>query len=61
MTELGFSWWFLVVVGGTIVLGLAIAYGFLRNRTRTRAERMATERATHEMYEKEDQFSGPKP
>lgn len=59
MSEPGFSWWFLVVGGGTIVLGLAIAYGFWRNRQRTRGERMATERAVHEIYEKEDRARGP--
>lgn len=59
MSELGFSGWFLVIVGGTIVLGLAIAYGFLRSRRQTRAERMATERAAHEIYEKEDRAHGP--
>lgn len=46
--------WFLAVVGGTIVLGIAIAYGFWRNRKRTIAERMQTEAATREIYHKDE-------
>jgi hypothetical protein len=59
MTELGFSWWFLVVVGGTLVLGVAIAYGFIRSRQRTRREKLAGEQGAHEVYEKEDRAPGP--
>lgn len=46
--------WFVAVVIGTAVLGLLIAYGMMRNRARTRAERLETERATRELYERQD-------
>ena len=46
--------WFLVLVGGTIVLGIAIAYGVLRNRQRTTREKLQTEAATRDIYHKED-------
>lgn len=55
MTAFGFGAWVLVVLGGMIVLGVAIAYGIVRNASRTRAERAASERATHELYQREDQ------
>jgi hypothetical protein len=42
-------WW-----GGSCVLGLVIAYGILRNRTRTRAEKQLTEQGTKEVYAKEE-------
>lgn len=38
-------WWI-----GALVLGLAIAYGILRNRSRTRAEKALTEQATKNLY-----------
>ena len=38
-------WWI-----GAFILGLAIAYGILRNRRRTRAEKTLTEQATRERY-----------
>jgi hypothetical protein len=38
-------WWI-----GAFVLGLAIAYGILRNRRRTRAEKALTEQATKDRY-----------
>lgn len=42
-------WWI-----GSCVLGLALAYGILRNRTRTPAEKRLTENATKELYAEED-------
>jgi hypothetical protein len=42
-------WW-----GGACVLGLVIAYGILRNRTRTRAEKQLTEQGTKDLYAKEE-------
>ena len=41
-------WWI-----GAFVLALAIAYGILRNRRRTRAEKELTERATKKLYAEE--------
>jgi phosphate/sulfate permease len=42
-------WWV-----GACVLGLAIAYGILRNRTRTRADKNLTEQATKNLYAEEE-------
>jgi hypothetical protein len=39
---------------GTIVLGGAMAYGIFRNRTSTKAEKDLTERATAELYRREE-------
>ena len=54
MSDFGFGPWAFIVLGGMIVLGIAIAYGAMRTSHRTRAERMASERATHQLYERED-------
>jgi hypothetical protein len=45
--------WFI----GSGILGLAIAYGIVRTRNRTRAEKATTEQATKELYAKEDRDS----
>jgi hypothetical protein len=42
--------WFI----GAGILGLAIAYGILRNRGRTRAEKQLTENATKDVYQAEE-------
>ena len=42
--------WFI----GAGVLGLVMAYGIMRNRTRTRAEKQVTEQATKNPYAKEN-------
>ena len=42
--------WFI----GSGILGLAIAYGIIRTRNRTRAEKATTEQATKTLYAKED-------
>jgi len=41
-------------VAGVVVLGIILAYGFLRNRTRTRQEPAISEEATKENYKQED-------
>ena len=41
-------WWV-----GACLLGLALAYGIMRNRTRTRAEKDLTERATKKLQAEE--------
>ena len=48
-------WWI-----GAAVLGLAIAYGILNNRRRTRAEKERTERATKKLQadESRDEAAG---
>ena len=42
-------WW-----GGACVLGLVLAYGILRNRSRTRAEKQVTDQATKDFYAREE-------
>ena len=44
-----FRLWFI----GAGVLGLVMAYGIMRNRTRTRTEKQITEQATKDLYAKE--------
>jgi cytochrome c-type biogenesis protein CcmH/NrfF len=41
-------------IAGVLLLGLALAYGIFRNRTRTSRERAVTEAATKERYRQED-------
>ena len=45
--------WFI----GAGVLGLVLAYGIMRNRTRTRADKQRTEQATKDLYAKENRDS----
>ena len=54
MPDLPTIFYFLAVVGGTLILGFAIAYGFTRNKERTAAEKRATEAGAHRIYEKEE-------
>jgi cytochrome c-type biogenesis protein CcmH/NrfF len=42
-------------VAGTIVLGAVIAYGILKNRTRTPEQRIISNEATKELYRQENQ------
>jgi hypothetical protein len=42
-----------VLVGGSIILGVALAYGIMRNRKRTRAERVHTDEATRALQREE--------
>lgn len=51
--------WFLIVVGGMVLLGCFIAYGMMRNAQRTPSEKSASERATHTLYKQEDRAPGP--
>jgi hypothetical protein len=57
MPDLPTILYFLAVVGGTLILGFAIAYGLRRNRERTAAEKRATEAGAHRIYEKEERES----
>ena len=45
--------WFI----GAAVLGLVLAYGIMRNRRRTRAEKQLTEQATKDLYAQENRNS----
>ncbi|MES2194067.1 MAG: hypothetical protein V4517_06605 [Pseudomonadota bacterium] len=50
-------WWI-----GAFLLGLILVYGIMRNRSRTRAEKDLTERATKQRYAeeaREERKSGP--
>jgi hypothetical protein len=44
---------------GTAVLGLVLVYGIAKNRQRTRSEKQLTERATKDLYAREDQAERP--
>jgi cytochrome c-type biogenesis protein CcmH/NrfF len=46
--------WFL----GAFLLGLALVYGVMRNRRRTRGDRILTNEATRANYREEDRRSG---
>lgn len=52
--ESGPAFWLIVLTVGVIALGLAMAYGMMRNRRRTPAERAQTEAATKREYAAED-------
>ena len=54
MADLGFLGWAFVVIGGIVILGLAMFYAEMRNRTRTAREKAITEVATHRLYEEEE-------
>jgi hypothetical protein len=43
---------------GAVILGLAMAYGVMRTRGRTRAEKEVTETATRKNYAEEDRRPG---
>ena len=46
--------WFL----GAFLLGLVLVYGIMRNRQRTRGDRIQTNEATKEVYREENRRSG---
>lgn len=48
----GDSMWAFVVIGGFIILGLALAYAKFRNKT-TPAQDARTEQATRDMYKEQ--------
>ena len=47
----GISWMLITVIGGLVVLGLAIAWGSLRWATRDKGQDAMTEAATHAEYD----------
>ncbi|MDB5506112.1 MAG: hypothetical protein JWR75_750 [Devosia sp.] len=55
--EFGGSVWLFVVVGGTVLLGIAIAITMSNNRRRSRGEQRLTEAATKQLYKEEDRQS----
>ncbi|OWK31688.1 LPXTG cell wall anchor domain-containing protein [Sphingomonas mucosissima] len=48
----GDSMWAFVVIAGFVILGLALAYAKLRNKT-TPAQDARTEQATHDLYKEQ--------
>ena len=46
----GSHWPIGLVFAGVAVLGVVLAYGIMRNRSRTRAEKQLTEEATAKSY-----------
>lgn len=45
--------WLLAVAGGPVVLGVAIAYAWVRRRRLSRRERQERDKATKELYEQD--------
>lgn len=45
--------WVLIVAIGTLILGLAIAYGVMRNSRRTPREKAISEAGAHDLYKKD--------
>jgi uncharacterized integral membrane protein len=43
-----------LLFAGAVVLGVVIAYGITRNRSRTRSEKQITEQATKDLYVREE-------
>ena len=54
MTGPGTAIWFFAVVGGTIILALVLAYGFMLTRRRSAAQRRLNEQGAHDIYQKEE-------
>lgn len=50
----GPTMWLILLTIGVVILGGAMIYGTMRNRTRTLAERVTTEVETKREYERED-------
>ena len=52
--DIGPFFWLILLTIGVAGLGVAIAYGMIRNSTRTRREKAMTEVATRKVYADED-------
>lgn len=59
MLDSGTLVYLFAVTGGALILGLAIAYGVMRNWQRAQREKLASERGAHDIYQKEDRAPGP--
>jgi uncharacterized membrane protein YesL len=55
METSGQGLWLILLTVGVVVLGLAMAYGAMRNRQRTTGEKIAREIGTKQEYAREDQ------
>jgi UPF0716 family protein affecting phage T7 exclusion len=51
----GPAFWLVLLTLGVVVLAIAIGYGMMRNRGRTRLEKAHTEIETRREYQREDQ------
>jgi hypothetical protein len=51
----GPAFWLVLLTLGVVVLAVAIGYGMMRNRQRTRLEKAHTEIETRREYQREDQ------
>ena len=56
MTE---TLWLLVVLGGPVVIAVALVYALLTRRKRTTGEKAAQRHATRRLYEEEDETPPP--
>lgn len=56
MESASFPWLF-AIVGGAIILGLAIAYGLIKSSQATRRQRAAGEQGARELYHKDESRS----
>ncbi len=54
METSGQGFWLILLTVGVIILGLAMAYGAMRNRSRTTGEKVAREIGTKQEYARED-------
>ena len=45
--------WLFAVAGGALILGLAIAYGLMQSRRRSRRDDQVAEQATHDIYKRD--------
>ncbi|WP_160297861.1 hypothetical protein [Devosia chinhatensis] len=54
MDTVGPSIWLIALTIGVVILGVAVVYGIMRNRTRTLSERVTTEVETKREYARED-------
>ncbi len=54
METIGPGLWFIALTIGVVILGGAMIYGIMRNRSRSLSERVLTEVETKREYERED-------
>lgn len=54
METAGPALWLIILTIGVVILGGAVIYGIMRNRSRTLAERVTTEVETRREYQRED-------
>lgn len=54
MPDLPTIGWLFAIAGGAAILGVAIAYGLMRNRERTTHEKLQSEAGARRIYEEED-------